>query len=310
MTDFKSAQVECLAATGDRCGEGAVWHPGHQAVYWTDINRFLIHRYSRSQCAVRTWFFDQPVTALALTDRDDALVVVLGSGVILWEPTSDRRSAPLFKLPGWPLVRCNDARVDPSGRLWIGTMRNNVQPDGAPGPEGGTDGILYRIDPKGAVTEWARDIGISNTLAWSPDRSTFYFADSVANRISRYKYEASGQISDEQPFFAGFHRGSPDGSDIDSQGFLWNCRYGGACVVRIAPSGKVNFVLEMPAQNPTTCIFGGAHNSTLFITSASLGATPSDRLGGCLFAVETGVPGLAPNRFGCFTHEPHAQHAP
>lgn len=304
MTGFKSAQVECLAATGDRCGEGAVWHPGHQAVYWTDINRFLIHRYSRAQCAVRTWFFDQPVTALALTDRDDALVVVLGSGVILWEPTSDRRSAPLFKLPGWPQVRCNDARVDPSGRLWIGTMRNNVLPDGAPGSEGGTDGILYRIDPKGAVSEWARDIGISNTLAWSPDRNTFYFADSVANRISRYKYEASGQISDEHPFFAGFHRGSPDGSDIDSQGFLWNCRYGGSCVVRIAPSGKVNFVLEMPVQNPTTCIFGGAHNSTLFITSASLGATPSDRLGGCLFAVETGVPGLAPNRFGCFTHTP------
>lgn len=301
MTDFKSASVECLAATGDRCGEGAVWHPGHQALYWTDINRFLIHRYSLAQCAVRTWFFDQPVTALTLTERDDTLAVVLGSGVILWEPASGHSSKPLFRLPGWPQVRCNDARVDPGGRLWIGTMRNNVQADGSPGPEGGTDGILYRIDPNGAVSEWARGIGIANTLAWSPDRSTFYFADSPANRINRYRYDASGKIDEERSFFAGFARGLPDGSEIDSQGFLWNCRYGGGCVVRIGPSGKVNFVLEMPVQNPTTCIFGGAHQSTLYITSASQGAPPSDRLAGCLFAVETGVPGLAPHRFACFS---------
>ncbi|MGH9439316.1 MAG: SMP-30/gluconolactonase/LRE family protein, partial [Terriglobia bacterium] len=35
----------CVAPTGDRCGEGPVWHPGAQALYWTDIGRFLIHRF-------------------------------------------------------------------------------------------------------------------------------------------------------------------------------------------------------------------------------------------------------------------------
>lgn len=302
MTDLKSARVECLAATGDHCGEGAVWHPGHQAVYWTDINRFLIHRYSRAQCAVRTWFFDQPVTALVLTDHEDTLGVVLGSGVILWQPAPDRRSTPLFKLPGWPQVRCNDARVDPHGRLWIGTMRNNVQPDGSPGPEGGNDGILYRIDPNGAVSEWVRGVSIANTLAWSPDHSAFYFADSPANRITRYRYQESGEISDGQPFFEGFARGNPDGSDMDSQGYLWNCRHGGGCVVRIAPTGKVDFVLNLPVKNPTTCIFGGPQHSTLYITSASNGAPASDRLAGCLFGVDIGIPGMEPNRFGCFSH--------
>ena len=129
------------------CGEGAVWHAAHSAVYWTDINRFLIHRFTLADQCVRTWFFDQPVTALTLTDRDDVLVVVLGSGVILWEPASDRRHEPIFSLEGWPAVRLNDARADPRGSLWVGSMRNNVNPDGSAGDAGGKDGILYRVDP-------------------------------------------------------------------------------------------------------------------------------------------------------------------
>jgi sugar lactone lactonase YvrE len=300
LLDLKKAHVECSAATGDHCGEGAVWHPADQAIYWTDINRFLIHRYSCEHRTVRTWFFDQPVTALALTNRDDTLAVVLGSGLILWEPHDDLRGPLLFALPGWPSVRCNDARVDPDGRLWIGTMRNNVNQDGSPGEVGGKDGILYRIDPNGAGSEWVRNIGISNTLVWSPDRKTFYFADSLANRISRYDYDQNGEVRNERSFFEGFRRGSPDGSEIDSDGYVWNCRYGGGCIARIAPSGELDGTLEMPVQNPTTCIFGGPNQSTLFVTSASLDAPASDRLAGCLFAVETGVRGLEPNRFRYF----------
>jgi len=47
----------CVAPTGDVCGEGAVWHAAHNAVYWTDINRFLIHRLNLADSSVRTWLF-------------------------------------------------------------------------------------------------------------------------------------------------------------------------------------------------------------------------------------------------------------
>lgn len=299
MQDLKNVRVECLAATGDKCGEGAVWHPGEEAVYWTDINRFLIHRYSLADRSVRTWFFDQPVTALVLTIRDDILAVVLGSGVILWEPRTDKRGRCLFELPGWPQVRSNDARVDPLGHLWVGTMRNNVNPDGSPGEAGGTDGVLYCIGGDGKATERVHGVGISNTLAWSPDHRTFYFADSLANRVASYRYDAAGLMDEGRSFFDGFDRGSPDGSDVDEEGYLWNCRYGGGCLARVAPDGKLDGVLEMPVTNPTTCIFGGPGNRTLFITSAAADAPPGDRLAGCLFAVELGVGGLGPNRFAC-----------
>src|ERR1700753_3210789 len=107
----------CVAPTGDGCGEGAVWHEAHQALYWTDITKFLIRRYTPVDHCVRSWIFSEPVTALTLTDRPDVLAVVLGSGVILWEPETDTRHKPRFQLEGWPRVRLNDARADPRGFL-------------------------------------------------------------------------------------------------------------------------------------------------------------------------------------------------
>ena len=145
----------CCAPTGDRCGEGVVWRPEEQVVYWTDINRFLIHGFDPADGSVKSWLFDEPVTAVLLTDRDGTLAVVLGSRVIFWEPSSDSRQDQGFRLPGWPCVRLNDAGIDPTGRLWAGSMQNNVNADGSEGPIDQTSGVLYRIDPHGAAREFS-----------------------------------------------------------------------------------------------------------------------------------------------------------
>ena len=288
----------CVAPTGDVCGEGAVWHAAHNAVYWTDINRFLIHRLDVADTSVRTWLFDEPVTSLALSDREDVLVVVLGSRVILWEPATDTRHDPLFLLDGWPAARLNDARCDPRGSLWIGSMRNNVNADGSSGEAGGQDGILVRVDPDGQATTWRKGVGIANTLAWSPDRRRFYFGDTLANVIWVYDYDSStGAISNERPFLQGFARGFPDGSAVDSEGYLWNCRFYGNCIVRVAPDGKIDRVVEMPVKNITTCVFGGADLTTLFVTTACAEAPRGDRLAGSLFSIQAGVRGQPENRF-------------
>jgi sugar lactone lactonase YvrE len=291
----------CVAPTGDQCGEGAVWHAAHAAVYWTDINRFLIHRFTLADQCVRTWFFEEPVTAIALTDRDDVLVVALGSSVILWEPVSDVRHEPMFRLEGWPEVRLNDGRADPRGSFWVGSMYNNVLADGSTREIVGKHGILYRIDPDSRTTVHRRKIGCSNTLGWSPDRRRFYFADSLANTMWAYDYDqATGAIANETDFFTGFKRGLPDGSTVDADGYLWNCRYDGGCIVRVTPDGKIDRVIEMPVSKITTCTFGGADLETLFVTTASAAAPVGERLAGGLLAIQCEVGGQAENKFRVF----------
>jgi sugar lactone lactonase YvrE len=301
------AELRCVAPTGDVCGEGVVWHAAHAAAYWTDINRFLVHRFTPAELCVRTWLFDEPVTALTLTDRDDTLAVILGSGVILWEPDSDKRSQPVYRLKLWPKVRLNDARADPRGSLWLGSMRNNVNPDGSPGVAGGREGGLYRLDPDGAVTQWCADIGIANTLAWSPDSRRFYFADTLENTIWVHDYDpGTGSIGNRRPFLQGFPRGLPDGSCVDAHGYLWNCRFFGGCIVRVAPDGQIDRVVEMPVQNITTCTWGDADRKTLYLTTATVEAPPRDRLAGALFAMRTEVQGQPENRFAIFRNRPSA----
>ncbi|HEX9200457.1 MAG TPA: SMP-30/gluconolactonase/LRE family protein [Acidobacteriaceae bacterium] len=285
---------ECVAPVGDRCGEGAVWHAGEQALYWVDINRFLIHRLDAQTNSVKSWMFDEPVTAMILTDQDDTLAVVFGSKAQLLKPATNTLGRVLFQLPTWPTMRCNDARADPRGSLWIGTMRNNVGTAGEDLEVPFVDGVLYRVDPDGGVSEWKHGIGISNTLAWSPGKDRFYFGDTVANRICVWSYDAAtGAIAGERPFLDGLPYGLPDGSTMDAEGYLWNARPGAGCIVRIAPDGSLQHTLALPVPKPTTCTFGGPDLTTLYITT--MGTT--ERLAGSLFAVRTNVRGLPENRF-------------
>lgn len=285
-------RLRCVAPVGNKCGEAATWSPDEQALYWCDVNRFLIHRLDAEQ-RVASWFFDEPVTALSLTEEPGTWLVALASRLILWRPADDSRRDHGFRLPEHPTARLNDGRAAPNGDFWIGTMANNVGPNGEPADEPFGHGVLRRLQPGGRVAEIKRGLGISNTVCWSPDRATFYFGDTQQNTIWAYDYDAaSGEIANERPFFAGFERGAPDGSSIDADGRLWNCRFGGGCVVCVTPDGRIEQVLEMPARNITTCAFGGPDLKTLFITTAAMATDASDRLAGSLFAYDAEVPGL------------------
>ncbi|MDE2398749.1 MAG: SMP-30/gluconolactonase/LRE family protein, partial [Burkholderiales bacterium] len=278
-------------------GEGAVWCAEEAAVYWTDINRFLIHRYDEAGRSVRSWHFDEPVVALALSTEPGRWLVALASRLVWWWPASDRREDHGFRLPGYPQVRLNDGRPDPLGNFWVGSMRNNVLADGEMGEAGGTEGRMVRITPDGAVSEHIDGLGISNTLCWSPEGSRFYTADTLANTVWAYAFDpATATLGARQVHLAGFERGAPDGSAIDSEGFLWNCRFFGHCIVRVSPQGEVERVIEMPVKNITTATFGGADLKTLYVTSAAAFRDPGERLAGSLWSLRCDVPGLPENR--------------
>ncbi|MDR3495393.1 MAG: SMP-30/gluconolactonase/LRE family protein [Ancalomicrobiaceae bacterium] len=292
-----SLKIRCVAPVGDRCGEGAVWSAAEKAVYWTDINRFLVHRYDEASASVRSWLFGEPVVGLSLTTDPARMAVLLASRLIWWWPATDRRQDHGFRLPGYPGVRLNDGRADPAGNLWIGTMKNNVLPDGEIGETAPGLGLLYRIAPDGGVSEWCRDLGIANTVAWSPDRATFYFGDTMQNCVWAFDYDAAdGTIARRRPYFAGYERGLPDGSAVDSAGTLWNCRFGGGCIARVGAGGRLIDAVDLPVPNVTTCVFGGDDLKTLYVTSASIVSPPGYRLAGSLFALRVEVPGLPENR--------------
>src|SRR5690606_19396398 len=70
--------------------------------------------------------------------------------------------------------RCNDAKCDPAGNLWFGTMDDAEQT---------STGALWCLTVSGQLLRFFGDVGVSNTLAWDLARSRMYFADSKIGTI-------------------------------------------------------------------------------------------------------------------------------
>jgi len=204
--------------------------------------------------------------------------------------------------PDLPNNRCNDGASDAKGRFWVGTMQNNISPEATDIELKESSGNLYCINPDLSFEKHESGIAVSNTLAWSPDNTKFYFTDTLSQTIFSYDYDLeNGKISNKQDFVK-YETGYPDGSTVDSEGCLWSCRWGGSSVVRFDPTGKVDQIIEVPVANITSCTFGGSDLKTLFITTARWSMTEEEinqnpEAGG-LFAVVPGVQGMPDNGFG------------
>src|SRR6218665_2156762 len=94
-------------------------------------------------------------------------------------------------LRGWPQVRFNEGRSGPEGRFWVGSMRNNVNPDGTVRDAGGSDGVLMSVGRDAhSATVHQTGFGIANTLCWTPDQRGLIFGDTLANTLYCADYRA------------------------------------------------------------------------------------------------------------------------
>ena len=168
------------------------------------------------------------------------------------------------------------------------------------------EGSLYRLDPMGFDEVVTGGLAIPNSLAFSPDGRTMYFADSLQHRIDAFEYApATGQRGAARALAAIEPPAFPDGSCVDAAGFLWSAQFHNARLVRYAPDGRVERTLAVPMKRPTCCTFGGDDFGTLYVTGVSHGASDAERaadpLAGALIAFDIGrawgIRGLPEPRF-------------
>jgi sugar lactone lactonase YvrE len=295
------SKVECIVETRDLVGESPFWHAAEQQLFWVDIVGRAIRRRD-ADGSVSTWPTEDVPTAIALIEDDADAVVSFGKGLARFSFATGKVT-PLCSPEGDDVtMRLNEGKCDPSGRFWAASMDNNLNPDGSARQQTGARGRLLRLDADGGFAQFGdADLGIPNTMAWSPDRSTFYFGDTLRNVIWAYDYDdVEGRVSNRRVLIEG-GPGMPDGSGIDSEGCLWNARFSAGRVLRITPQGRIDREIELPCQNPTACTFGGPDRATLFVTSGRFGLPEAEvaanPLHGGLFAVDVGIEGLPDNYF-------------
>lgn len=290
--------VSLLADKRFQLGEGPFYDGASRTLYWVDIIAGEAWSLSPSSGATRKWAFNQPVSAV-VPRKSGGLLVALANGLAFLDPETGKHTP--FVAPEGPASgnRSNEARVDPQGRFWLGTMQNNIGPDGGDLPITRSQGALYRVMPDGAVTRMEKDIGISNTLCWDEARGRLYFADTLAGVIYIYDWDgATGEIANRRVFAAPHERGFPDGSALDADGYLWNARWGGSCIIRYAPDGRIDRIIDVPVQQPTSCVFAGDDLTTLYVTSARAGlGDAANEVDGALLRASVDVAGQACTAF-------------
>jgi sugar lactone lactonase YvrE len=283
-------------------GEGPFYDERTDRMVWVDImgQRVLWRGVSRPEYGE----FPTPSHVGAVIPRaGDGLVLCLRDGPALATANGDQwtieplgtyvegdREAGFVPPPDAPPLRANDAKVDPVGRLWTGTMAYDLRTPA---------GALYRLDPDRTVPRrMIGGVAISNGLGWSPDRSTMYYIDTPTRRVDAFDYDLSTGEATRRRVFAEIDRGSPDGLCVDADGGIWVAVWRGHAVRRYRPDGTLDRVVDVPTAQVTSCTFAGEGYRTLVITTAAQDR-PDDPRAGLTYAYVPGdAHGVPVDRFG------------
>jgi len=277
-------------------GEGVIWDAIGAAAWWTDIDGSKLYRYDPAHKQLDHWSTPERLGSFALVADSDYLICGFASGFAYFNPHN-----PQIVDLQWlqkteqdnPDTRLNDGRADRQGRFWAGSMVES-------GDQGG--GALYCLDQQLQVTSKVSGLSISNGLCWSPDSTVMYHTDTPSRRINAYDFDATtGAIANQRCLVRTEKGCFPDGSTVDSEGYIWNAQWGASQVVRYSPAGEVDFILPLPVSQPTCVAFGGPQLDRLFVTSATQGfdqqALLAEPEAGNVLVFQTNITGTPDSRF-------------
>ncbi|HLG81828.1 MAG TPA: SMP-30/gluconolactonase/LRE family protein [Bradyrhizobium sp.] len=245
----------------ERChlGEGPTYDAATDTAWWFDILGGRLFEANIGSGGVRVHALGRMASALARIDGERQLIVAEDGLYIR------RRNDGAMQLyrpleADNPRTRSNDSRVHPSGTFWIGTMGRKAEPG---------MGAIYALHD-GDISRLFPNITIPNAICFSPDGATGYFADTADNVLYRLTLDPATGLPTSAPEILLRHRGvgGLDGAVVDTDGLIWNARWGGGCVDIYDPQGTHLRCLHVPALQSSCPAFVGPDLSRLLVTSA------------------------------------------
>ncbi|XP_049803797.1 regucalcin-like isoform X2 [Schistocerca nitens] len=277
-----------------KLGEGPHWDADKKVLYFVDVGSNRVHKYDPATRTLKSLTLDGVTFIIPVKGETDKFVISMYRDVVLmtWdgessEPAALEVIATVHDEDGSRDNRINDAKADAAGTLWAGTLgpivNNEITPE---------KGILFSLAKDRSTKTHATKISISNGFAWSSDNKTMYYIDSPTRKIDAFDFNITeGKIGNRRTVFDFKEQaveGLPDGQTIDTDGNLWVACFGGKQVIQVDPrTGRLLRRVEIPAQNVTSVVWGGASLDELFVTTASFGLDRPEEhpMAGCTFRV-------------------------
>ncbi|MET1414758.1 SMP-30/gluconolactonase/LRE family protein [Roseibium sp. HPY-6] len=173
----------------------------------------------------------------------------------------------------------NDVVVRSDGSVWFTDPPYGINSDveGYPAESAIGGCYVYCVAADGEIRAVATDFDKPNGLAFSPDETKLYIADSGAIRGASFPgidyslphhirvFEVDGTTLKNGRVFAVVAPGIPDGFRVDHEGYVWTSALDG--IHCLSPEGALIGKIVLPAQTSNVC-FGGQGGKTMFITSS------------------------------------------
>jgi sugar lactone lactonase YvrE len=272
---MKVSQADLLIDNRASHGEGPVWSDG--ILYWVDLTACRLHAWRSEDGSVRDFQFDEPVCAVA--PLAEGRLFIAFAKRLAFVNLADLSCEEICRMePDLPSNRCNDGKMDPAGRFWVGTMSDDGSVVGA--------GSLYRLDEDGQLTRVLDQLTIPNGMGWSLDHRTMYFIDSPTREIWAFDFNpADSSITNRRTVVrVPEGLGIPDGMTVGADGTLWVAHWGAGCVCQWCPrSGELLHRIDTGCPHTSSCCFGGKDGRQLFITTSRLGLPRPTPSSGSLF---------------------------
>lgn len=286
-------QAEVVLDCKNHHGEGIFWNALDGLVWWTDIEGKSLWSYDPVNRVSRSMPMPDRACCFAPC-TSGGLIVAFADRVSFFDPDTEAETKICNFEPGNPETRANDGCTDRQGRLVVGGMNEVSRKP--------TSSVIS-IDANLRVTTLIKNVSCANSACFSADGKTMFFADTPDREIVAYDYDLDTGLPTNRRLHASFadEPGLPDGSCVDSEGGVWNAEWQGRRVVRIAPDGQIDRVIEVPVWKPTCCAFGGENLDSLFITTSRMRSDEDtlakEPLSGGLFAIKPGFSGVEDTPF-------------
>lgn len=174
----------------------------------------------------------------------------------------------------------NDVVVKSDGTIWFTDppygINSNAEGYAAESEICGS--YVFRVDVDGVITPVVTDFDKPNGLAFSPDESKLYIADSGATRGSSFPdidytlphhirvFDVVENELQNSQVFVEIDAGVPDGFRVDTRGHVWTSALDG---IRCLNADGVLLGKILLPEATANCCFGGGDGTDLFITSSS-----------------------------------------
>ncbi len=213
----------------------------------------------------------------------------------VFELFRDGRVEPfLVEVDGVALPPTNFVAEDARGRVWV-TVSTRKAPRSLDFRPDCASGFIVLADAKGARIV-ADGLGYTNEAIVSPDGVWLYVNETFGRRLSRLAVRADGSLGPKEVVTTFGNGTFPDGLTFDAEGHVWITSIVSNRVIRVAPDGSQQIVLEDAApEHVSEC-------EEAYL-SGTMGRPHLDRVGGRVLrnisSLAFGGPDLRTAYLGC-----------